>query len=335
MSSPTQDELRRTQQYLAEVIDECVFVERQRELMERRLTLQINNQREIIDETLGALEHMCCYTSCMERAIFPSVLASLPPSSPSRQELLHARSDVEARLSQLVKTAQLKGEDSFHLSPLTGSVQNGQATKDTSFTAQTSSSSPPLQSPAVGAEILRGLCQLEADLFDALAKAAARINATQLRASSENGELQALRTRMDELTRVVEASAEKPAFGPLAALPSSLPPSAETAKEKDAHGSSSSTIRLAQARVLAYEKTTQALNNELALLHENYAALSRASALEIDRLEQKNAEAQRKHDDQVAECDAVLGRLSLELEQLIRENAQLKQRMRALLNTDG
>ncbi|KPI87110.1 hypothetical protein ABL78_3822 [Leptomonas seymouri] len=332
MSSSTQDELRRTQQYLAEVIDECVFVERQRELMERRLTSQVSNQKAALHDAFSALEYMCRYAYLMECAVLPSVLASLPSASSLRRDLLQVRADLDARLEQLTKNTERRLEGSaLLLPPLADMPPNRQATKE---------GSPPLMSPLspiAGAEAMHSLFQRKVDLLDALTRTVLKLDTVQLSATSENAELQALRARMDELSRLVEANAATPALGCPAIAPAGSQDWAkvEEAKLSTPSLSSPSAVRFAQARTLAYEKTTQTLNNELALLHENYAALSRASAAEMDRLKQRSAEMQRKHDDRVAECDAVLGRLSLELEQLIHENAQLKHRLRSILGTEG
>jgi hypothetical protein len=333
MASTAQEELLRTQQYLAEVIDECVFVERQRELMERRLTSHIDNQKTLLDDAFGALESLCHYTALMELAVLQSILASLPTSSESRQNLLRTRTAVEAKLERLTKKMERKNGSLLLLPSVADGAHGRQGTRDPS-----SSSSSSLLTPAAtaaGAQAIHELIECKGALLDALTNAAATANAVQTRASSESGELQALRARMDELTRLVEAGAVTPAGHPPTAVvvPAAIERKEEAWEADAASKAPPSAVRFAQARVLAYEKTAQALNNELALLHENYAALARASALEIDRLKQKNIEAQRKHGDQVAECDAVLGRLSLELEQLIQENAQLKQKLRAIVDT--
>ncbi|KPA86662.1 hypothetical protein ABB37_00764 [Leptomonas pyrrhocoris] len=324
MSSSTQDELRRTQQYLVEVIDECVFVERQRELMERRLASQISNQKNALNDTFTALEYLCRYTCQIECVVLPSLLAWLPTTSSSRQDLLHARTDVEARLEQLTaKNSERRADgNSLLLPPLADSLEKGVSTEDVA-------PPPPPPSPLLptaSAEVMHRLLQHKVVLFDALTKAASKLDSMQLNASSENAELQGLRARMDELTRLVAVGATTSALGPPAVA---LAVSHDSSKGEETKPSA---VRFAQARVIAYEKTVQTLNNELALLHENYAALSRASATEMNRLKQHNCEAQRRHDDQVAECDAVLGRLSLELEQLIHENAQLKQKLRTVVH---
>lgn len=333
MSSSTADELRRTQQYLAEVIDECVFVERQRDLMERRLTSQIAGQTTAMDATVAALRHLCDYTQILEGALLPGLLAVLPPSAASRQSLLLARAEADAQLRRLVLSAEREGSSS------NSSSRNG-----LHFLPPLPEASPPTSAPSVSlppeasADAVSCLLQHKARLLEALAQATTRVQDMQLSVAGEGAELAGLRARMDELTQLVSASANAAPAAPAPAPHSQASPvqqeaTATTMAVRPAP-SPSAAVRFAQARVMAYEKTAQALNNELALLHENYAALSRASAAEAERLRRKNAEAQRRHEEQVAECDAVLGRLSLELEQLIRENAQLKEKMRAAVHTD-
>lgn len=299
-STSSSDELRRTQQYLAEVIDECVFVERQRELTERRLSSQLETQRNLIDDLFAALRDMCRYTSLMEDAVLTSVLGALPAPSPARERLQLLRTTLREALVRLEARRSRSGDREV---PLTAAaspaapiarVVDGVAVED-------------------GAHALEQLLGSKASLVEALDKAAARVAATRAAATTESAEIDALRSRMDELSRLVDSGT---APAPLAA---------PTAQDD----ASASTARFAEARLMAYEKTVQALNSELALLQENYAALTRTSARDAEAARQQTAEVQRRHEDQMAECDAVLGRMSLELEQLIQENAQLKHAIRA------
>ncbi|CBZ31071.1 conserved hypothetical protein [Leishmania mexicana MHOM/GT/2001/U1103] len=308
-SAAASNELRRTQQYLVEVIDECVFVERQRELTERRLSSQLEAQKTLVNDLFVALHDVCRYTSTMEDAILPTLLHTLPASSPAHQQLLKFRSSVRDALIRLWKGRGGHREDSVLL-PATPRTYSGSRAADV-----------PIISPdhvtEAGAQVMQRLVEHEARLLDALAKATARIEATRAAATAENGELEALRARMNELTRVVNSGNS----GWLQASP-------EASAAQALEDVSPATARFAEARVLAYEKTAQALNNELALLHENYAALSRARTREVEMLKQHMRDNQRKHEDQIAECDAVLGRVSMELEQMIQENAQLKHKLR-------
>ncbi|CAG9582878.1 conserved hypothetical protein [Leishmania major strain Friedlin] len=314
-SAAASDELRRTQQYLVEVIDECVFVERQRELAERRLSSQLETQKTLVNDLFVVLHDVCRYTSTIEDAILPALLRTLPASSPARQQLLQSRNMVRDALTRLCRGRGGDREDSVPLLA-TPRAFSGSRAADVPLISHDSAAE-------AGAHVMQRLLEHEARLLDALARATARIEATHVAATAENGELEALRARMNELTRVVTSGSSmwlKP------------PPEASAAQPPE--DVSSATARFAEARALAYEKTVQALNNELALLHENNAALSRARTREVDMLKRHMAEDQRKHEDQIAECDAVLGRMSVELEQLIQENAQLKHKLRMTAELD-
>lgn len=324
------------QHYLAEVIDECVFVERQRELMERRLTSHIAGQKTAMEGTLNALRLLCRYTHLLEGALLPGLLATLPIADPSRQDLLQARADADTHLRSFSPSLE-KASNSSSSGGAGGSVSCLPPLAELTLSVGGAAAVTPATLSAT-ADGVSALLRHKAHLLDTLSNATTRIADMQLSITGEGAELAGLRARMDELTRFVTSGVAAAPPGPAVpqappVQPPPLPPPAKTEVAVVRSPASSPAVRFAQARVLAYEKTAQALNNELALLHENYAALSRASAVEADRLRQKHAEAQRRHEEQVAECDAVLGRLSLELEQLIRENAQLKQKMRAATDT--
>ncbi|CAJ1993339.1 hypothetical protein conserved [Leishmania donovani] len=314
-SATASDELHRTQQYLVEVIDECVFVERQRELTERRLSSQLEAQKALVSDLFVVLHDVCRYTSTMEEAILTTLLHTLPASSPAHQQLLQCRSRVREALTRLWRGRGGDREDSVLL-PATPRTFSGLRAADAPIISHDSAA-------GAGVQVMQRLVEHEARLLDALARATARIEATRAAATAENGELEALRARMNELTRVVNSSDS-----------GLLKTSPEASAAQAPEGVSPATARFAEARVLAYEKTVQALNSELALLHENYAALSHARTREVDMLKQHMADDQRKHEDQIAECDAVLGRMSLELEQLIQENAQLKHKLRMTAEPD-
>ncbi|KAG5466573.1 hypothetical protein LSCM4_01725 [Leishmania orientalis] len=317
-SGASSEELRRTRQYLTEVIDECVFVERQRDLTERRLSSQLEAQRTLVDELFTVLRDVCRYAFTMEDAILPTLLHLLSASPPARQQLLQLRGRIRDALTRLRRRGDTDGDDDelIPITPRSSSCVRAAGVPILSFEKATGG----------GVEVIQRLFEREARLLEALSTAIVRVEATRVVTTAEKGELEALRTRIDELSRLVDSSKNRSLK---TALPASDPlgPIAAAQGQGDA---SPPADRFAEAQLRAYEKTVQRLNSELALLHENYAALSRARTCEANMMKQRTADTKRKHEDQIAECDAVLGRLSLELEQLIQENAQLKHKLRML-----
>ncbi|KAG5467101.1 hypothetical protein LSCM1_01282 [Leishmania martiniquensis] len=310
------EELRRTRRYLAEVIDECVFVERQRDLTERRLSSQLETQRALVDELFAVLRDMCQYTFVMEDAILPALRRTLPASSPAHQKLLELRVRMRDALMRLRECCGTGGDEEAFIP----------ATPRASSCAK--AAVVPVVLPAAetdaGSEVIRRLFEREARLLEALDRATVRIEATRAGTRTEQSEVEALRARIDELSHLVGSGTIRS----LKTAPAASAPPGLTAAAQAHLDASPSTAHFADAQLRAYEKTVQALNSELSLLHENYSALSHARTREADMMKQHMADTQRKHEDQIAECDAVLGRISLELEQLIQENAQLKHKLR-------
>ncbi|GET93044.1 hypothetical protein, conserved [Leishmania tarentolae] len=315
-SSAASDELRRTQQYLVEVIDECVFVERQRELTELRLSSRLETQKDLVNDLVAVLHDVCRYMSTMEDVILlPTLLQTLPASSPAHHKLLQLRNQVRDALSRLRQGRSEDGEDS-DLFPVALQRYSGSRAAEIPIISLDNT-------VEAGAVVMQRLLKHEARFLDALARATSRIDAMRGATTTEDRELEALRARMNEATHVVNSDTSR-CF--------------KTSPEVDApqaqQGVSPDAARFAEARLLAYEKTVQTLNSELALLHENYAALSRARTREVNMLKKHMDDNQHRHEGQIAECDAVLGRMSLELEQLIQENAQLMRKLRMAAEPD-
>ncbi|EAN83299.1 hypothetical protein, conserved, partial [Trypanosoma cruzi] len=80
----------------------------------------------------------------------------------------------------------------------------------------------------------------------------------------------------------------------------------------------------------ANEMTIGALNKELAILEENYRVLERRSEKEREELQAELASVRSRHQAEQEECNTVLGRVTMELEQLVAENAQLKKRLKQM-----
>ncbi|KAG5492938.1 hypothetical protein JKF63_01518 [Porcisia hertigi] len=316
------DDVLRTQHYLAEVIDECVFVERQRELTERRLSSQLQAHKNLIAELFSALRDVCRYTAIVEDAVLPALLESLRGSSAARLQLLESRSGIHEKLMRLRGGGGGDQGINVLLPPAPRMCSDARSANVSVVLLDNAAE--------VGREMLQRLVAREADLVDALGKATTRLNTASIISTTENCEFEVLRRRVDQLSQHVDSSESRP-LKTASVFPA--PPGPISAAQAPEIALTAS-AEFNKARTMAYEKTIQALNTELALLHENYAALSRANTREVDALKQRMIDAERKHKNHIAECDAVLGRISLELEQLIHENAQLKHTLRAATGVD-
>ncbi|CAJ1012452.1 hypothetical protein Q4I28_007765 [Leishmania naiffi] len=259
--------------------------------------------------------------STMEDAILPTLLSTIPATRSEHRQLVQLRSAIRDTLMRFRQDNGAHREDDMLL-PTIQHISSGSKEGNVPIVSLD-------RAAKAGAEVMQRLFEGEARLVDALTRATARVEATHVATATENSELTALRARMDELSCLVRsgnAGLLKTAPGPSAPLGLMTTAAAAAAQED----TSPAATRFAEARVIAYEKTVQALNNELALLHENYAALSHARACDIETLKRHMTDAQRKHEDQITECDAVLNRISLELEQLIQENAQLRCKLQTI-----
>jgi hypothetical protein len=74
--------------------------------------------------------------------------------------------------------------------------------------------------------------------------------------------------------------------------------------------------------------TISALNSELALLEDKIIAIERRSEDEKREAASMLAQATKKHREEMDECEVVVQRLTGELEGLILENGELKQKLR-------
>ena len=83
-----------------------------------------------------------------------------------------------------------------------------------------------------------------------------------------------------------------------------------------------------QTKIRAFEMTISALNSELALLEDKIIAIERRSEDEKREAGSVLGEVKKKHKDEVEECETVVQRLTTELESLIHENGELKQKLR-------
>ncbi len=81
-------------------------------------------------------------------------------------------------------------------------------------------------------------------------------------------------------------------------------------------------------KIRAFEMTISALNSELALLEEKIIAIERRSEDEKRDAASLLAQVTKKNREELEECEVVVQRLTAELEGLIHENGELKQKLR-------
>lgn len=301
------EELQSTKQYLAEVIDECVFVERQRSLTEQRLSSQLDIQRNIVTRLFATVRLLCSYTSLLEGHVLSAVAHGSSANSAALEAALRMRKSLAQRLDLEETVDEFKPlfrsppiEEDYRV-PRTGN---------------------PL---AAQHEFVATVMQHKTELLNAMDAARQNVASLQTSASEQEREVDELRARIDTLSALVKTGTiEKRTMSPY----SPGEDERNTPSLCVSCGRSAAAEQMASAKLLAYEKTVYALNSELAILHENYNALSHASSSEMADMKALRNEEQRRYKEQIGECDAVLGRLSLELEQLILENAQMKQKLR-------
>ena len=85
-----------------------------------------------------------------------------------------------------------------------------------------------------------------------------------------------------------------------------------------------------QTKLKAFEMTVAALNAELAALEDKVVGMERQHQEEKAQLVSSFDEERKRVLAEQAECDTVVNRITNELETLMKENAQLKQRLRAV-----
>ncbi|ORC91932.1 uncharacterized protein TM35_000041460 [Trypanosoma theileri] len=362
------DELQKTKQNLSEVIDECVFVERQRDLTEQKLTAELGERDRLVADSLSALMSLIDYLSLLEkRVIIPAlgafnvIVNKIPEISTNRSSTLER---VEGVLSAhniahfreiLSRMQPLKGEIEIEIqralleNPLPFSMEEAyvliralleeknkllEKTDDAMLRVNSIiTRTQPLRSisPSRSDEV-RELKQKVTALMQELEsrdhekREAAHRFAVLHRALEEEdksaGELYRLRETIERQEKIIEqlrltiasstrAKSDIPSFN--GHIYSSM------GDEKE--GSLISQLK-------ANELTIGTLNRELAILEDNYRNLEKRSAKEREDLQAELVSERTKYREEQAECDSVLGRVTMELEQLVAENAQLKKRLK-------
>lgn len=102
-----------------------------------------------------------------------------------------------------------------------------------------------------------------------------------------------------------------------------------SAENRDSPGRASSDELIAyQTKLRAFELTVTALNTELALVEDKLTLVEQRAEEDAAEADRQREEQARRHKEELDECDAVVSRMTEELEGLIRENGLLKQKLR-------
>ncbi|KAH9601681.1 hypothetical protein LSM04_005892 [Trypanosoma melophagium] len=363
------DELQKTRQNLSEVIDECVFVERQRDLTEQRLTAELGERDRLAADTLSALMSLIDYLSLLEqRVIIPAlgafniIVNKVPEISTSRSStveqiegVLSANNTPHFR-SILSRMQPLKGEIEVEIqralleNPLPFSMEEAYVMiralleekdkllekTDEAMVRLNSIISRTQTSPSASvarSDEVRELRQKVTALIQELEsrdnekrEAANRFSVLQRALEEEGksaGELHRLRETIERQERIIEQ---------LRLTVASSTGAKPDISSFNSYGNNSSMGGEKEGNLIpqlkANELTIETLNRELAILEDNYRSLEKRSTKEREDLQTELVSERNKYREEQAECDAVLGRVTMELEQLVVENAQLKKRLR-------
>ncbi|RNF04764.1 uncharacterized protein Tco025E_07904 [Trypanosoma conorhini] len=363
------EELHRAKQSLSEVIDECVFVERQRDQIEQELTAELRERDRLVSDTCASLVSLTEYLSLLERRVilpalgtFSAVVRKVPAVAGTRSSTLER---VEESLSANNSTS-FRGILA-RMPPISGDIETGirQMLLDTA----------DFFSIEEAYVLLRALLEEKDKLVEKLNDTLLHMNdvVLKLRASrsvsvNHGDELRELRQKVAALTQELmlredekrgvlhrlalleeDLSRERKSVGELHRLretvarqdrtiellrlssgsPTRLQPGSLASDNNGAAVGGVNEEELIP-QLKANEMTIGALNKELAILEENYRVLERRSEREREELQSELAVARRRHQAEQEECNTVLGRVTMELEQLVAENAQLKRRLKQM-----
>ncbi|EPY20873.1 hypothetical protein STCU_05617 [Strigomonas culicis] len=299
-------ETEQTKLYLLEVIDECVFVERQRELSERRYATQIEREKRANFNLITALGALLHYNTILEREVLVPSICLLPQYKSVFSKLLDGKRRVGVA-SSLVADEPLKSSlDAF----LMKHTDRNPSSSDACSAAQTVD------------QIVDGVSQIVERLIAKEEHLAGELEAvhTALQSTSAQqedalrAELREMKTRVDELQHYISAKSFRNGDCAASLLQSG---------EMQGHGCEQ------EARMKSLEMTVAALNAELASLQYSSQRDLQLSARTIEDLRKAQEEERSQQDQLQKENDAVLNRLANEMEQLISENVRLKAQLTA------
>ncbi|PWV22194.1 hypothetical protein C3747_1g384 [Trypanosoma cruzi] len=363
------EELHKAKQNLSEVIDECVFVERQRDHIEQELTAEIRERDRIVSDAFTCLVSLTEYLSLLERRVilpalgtfsavvskvqevngtrsatiervegvfsahdsthFRGILAKMPPIAGSleneiRQRLLKTAAPFSIEEAYVLLSALLEEKDK-----LIEKTNEALLHMNNAVLKVRAPSSVPVSQLDEIRELRQKVTALvqEVKLRDSEKREAARRIAFLQKAldSEQNNvkELYHLRKTMERQERTIE-QLRLSSGSPARPKPDSL-----AAKNSIGGGGGIDEEELIP-QIKANEMTIGALNKELAILEENYRVLERRSEKEREELQAELASVRSRHQAEQEEYNTVLGRVTMELEQLVAENAQLKKRLKQM-----
>lgn len=320
MITDPEERLSLANRYLAEVIDECVFLERQQRLTEERLGAQVATQKRNIELLLRCLQQMGDYCAVMETTILiPAVGAANPSAS---KTVLDAKTKLLDAMEEMRKVVGVgAGESTATAAPFLPA----------SSAARTETEA---LSREEAARVVAGLCNEREALLSAV-RAARRTmqDVSWVGANAVGEDVHELRKNMRDLTDslrlhyrhvVQETSKNPPRTSPLRGTDGCVQ------SELDSLGLGTPTVDRMEARIRAYEKTVAELNNEVILLQDKCDTLSLTTQREIEQAKEELTGERKRHQEQLQQSEAIMGHMAMELEQLVQENAQLKQRIRDL-----
>ncbi|RNF00848.1 hypothetical protein TraAM80_07364 [Trypanosoma rangeli] len=362
------EELHKAKQSLSEVIDECVFVERQRDQIEQELTAELRERDRLVSDTCASLVSLTEYLSLLERRVilpalgtFSAVVCKVPAVGGARSLTVES---VEESLSANNST-YFRGILA-RMAPIANDIETGirQMLLDTAkpFSIEESY------------VLLRALLEEKDKLVKKLNDTLLHVNSVGLKlrdsrsvSVNHGDEIRELRQKVVTLTQELKLCEDekREVLHRLALLQEDLSRGRESVRELHqlrqtvAHqdrtiellrlSSSGSPARLQPhflasksgnggvgdvdeegfiPQLKANEMAIGALNKELAMLEENYRVLDRRSERKQEELQSELAGARRRHQAEQEECNTVLGRVTMELEKLVDENAQLKKRLK-------
>lgn len=328
----SQEYKERTDRILAELIDELVFEERQRILVEEKAGVRIDELEALARDLVMCVQNMCEYTLTVEKTVLPTLHA--PGWSPSSDQgaFRQQRADIVRSLGAVSGAVGPGYVHAVGDLPV-GSSSGEQSVGDADNHDAAGSASAILDQLIYRKHaLLEPLCELQSALARCARKVQSLASQAQVspftspprvEAAPETPTPPRLPSREDEELRAkVDHLSRK--LGTLADNEAALAPAALQAQQRAAdrqlHGA---------AKLRACEMTIQALNGEISALHEKHAQESRDARDELARIRQQADASATTHQGRISECDTTLSRVSLELEQLINENAQLKSQLRA------
>ncbi|KAG8343517.1 hypothetical protein ERJ75_001745400 [Trypanosoma vivax] len=337
-SSAIMDELYRTKENLSEVIEECVFLERQCKSRERELETELVRRNYLVADLSCALTATMRYLALLEEHVFVSSLGSMstamrrfPVVEASRTAALRC---VEKALDPhndslledvLAKTAVYnEGTPNGPGKPLEhGTGQLSVEDASSAIRHLGNVGDEPVRSvsgAATSHKTGKGKGAVVSEAVACLDDARALCRSMKLRAQ----EFQAHGGNVGKQGEHTKAKENVMGFQ-----------SIERAKETAATGLGNASFGVRNLVVRAgvedvcqrfenNEETTDVVRRQLEDMTRKFHVLERITKREREQLQEELLRVRNVHMEERKECDLVLGRVTAELEELVTENARLR-----------